>query len=47
MSKLLDTAISTIAYNASTTLDKKHGDKMPIHELLDNTASKISNPLNP
>lgn len=47
MSKLLDTAISAIAYNASATLDKKHGDKMPIHELLDNTASKISNPLNP
>lgn len=47
MSKLLDTAISAIAYNASATLDKKHGDKMPIHELLDNTASKISTPLNP
>jgi hypothetical protein len=46
MSKLLDTAISAIAYNASTTLDKKHGDKMPIHELLDTTASKIRNPLN-
>ena len=33
--QLLETVIKAIAFNASTTLDKKHGDKMPILELLE------------
>lgn len=33
MKRLLDAAIESVAYNASTTLDKKHGDKMPIQEV--------------
>lgn len=32
---LIDRAIDVIVYNASTTLDGKHGDKMPLHELAD------------
>jgi len=42
MSKLLDTAISVVAYNASETLDKKHGDKMPIHELAEKITESIT-----
>ena len=35
LQKLLITkAIDAIAYNASNTLDRKHGDKMPLHDLL-------------
>lgn len=33
MAKLLDTAISAVAFNASATLDGKHGDKIPIQEV--------------
>ena len=33
MKKLLDTTIEAIAFNASTTLDGKHGDKIPMQEL--------------
>ena len=32
---LIDRAIDVIAYNASTTLDGKHGDKMPAQEFVD------------
>jgi len=42
MSKLLDTAISVVAYNVSETLDKKHGDKMPIHELAEKITEAIT-----
>ena len=30
--QLLETAISAIAFNASSTLDKKHSGKLPIQE---------------
>lgn len=32
--KLLDTSIAAVAYNASETLDGKHGDNTPIEEIL-------------
>lgn len=32
---LLEKAIQAIAFNASETLDKKHGDKMPAHTAID------------
>ena len=33
--ELISKAIDCIAYNASTTLDGKHGDKLPSHQLLE------------
>lgn len=39
--KLLGAAIDAVASNASDTLDKKHGDKMPTHEGLDKTLSSL------
>lgn len=33
--KLISTAVDTVSFNASTTLDKKHGDKMPSHTAID------------
>ena len=33
--KLLESSIDTVSKNASETLDKKHGDKMPSHEILE------------
>jgi hypothetical protein len=42
--RLLETAILAIAFNASTTLDKKHGDKFPLQEVVENLA-KSANPL--
>lgn len=33
--QLLGSAISAIAFNASSTLDKRHGDKLPFHEAID------------
>lgn len=35
MLKLLENTIASVAFNASTTLDKKHGEKTPYHELLE------------
>lgn len=40
---LLTKSIETIAYNVSETLDKKHGDKMPIQEILENTTNGVRN----
>ena len=40
--ELIVKAIDAIAYNASQTLDKKHGDKMPVVDLADKTIEKIS-----
>ena len=34
LTKLLDSAIDTISDNASKTLDKKHGDKTPVQNLM-------------
>ena len=42
MKNLLDTAILAVAYNASKTLDKKHGDKMPVQEVAESIVGKIS-----
>jgi len=45
LSQLLEKAILAISYNASETLDKKHGDKMPMHtvvEKLVETADKLT-----
>ena len=35
MKDLLNTAIKAIAFNASDTLDNKHGDKVPLQELIE------------
>jgi hypothetical protein len=35
MNKLLSSAIEAVSKNASDTLDKKHGDKTPVHEGVD------------
>jgi hypothetical protein len=48
MKELLQNAIRAIAFNASTTLDGKHGDRVPVLEALDTLVNKgvlHSNPL--
>lgn len=42
MKQLLQTAIKAIEFNASTTLDGKHGDKIPLQELVEKAASSIN-----
>lgn len=41
MEKLLSSAIDAVSSNASETLDKKHGDKSPVHEGVDGFVSTI------
>ena len=41
MTQLLGSAINAVAKNASDTLDKKHGDKTPVHEGLDALISSM------
>ena len=41
MKKLLSSAIDAVSKNASDTLDKKHGDKSPMHEGVDGFLSAI------
>ena len=41
MKQLLETAIESIAFNASNTLDKKHGDKLPIQEIIKSDIDKV------
>jgi hypothetical protein len=41
MVQLLGSAINAISKNASDTLDKKHGDKTPVHECIDGLISSI------
>lgn len=41
MNKLLNSAIDAVSNNASDTLDKKHGDKTPIHEGVDGLISSM------
>ena len=43
--KLIESSINTIAYNASETLDGKHGDGTPLQEFIKNAneAKKIFN----
>jgi hypothetical protein len=41
ISKLLESAIDTIAFNASETLDKKHGEPSPINMGVDKVADAI------
>lgn len=40
MEKLLKSAIDTISNNASLTLDKKHGDSLPLTSLIERTVDK-------
>lgn len=42
LDKLLSSAIDTVAENASKTLDKKHGDKLPIQELAEKIVEQTS-----
>lgn len=39
--KLMDTAILAIAFNASETLDGKHGDKMPMEDIFSKALEKV------
>lgn len=41
MSKLLDSSIDTVSKNASESLDKKHGDKMPSIEVIEKSIEKL------
>jgi hypothetical protein len=41
MKKLLSSAIDAVSKNASDTLDKKHGDKTPVHEGVDGLISSM------
>ena len=41
MVKLLESAIDAVSKNASDTLDKKHGDKTPVHESVDGLINSI------
>lgn len=41
MTKLLSSAIDAISKNSSETLDNKHGDKLPTHEVLDNLVGSM------
>jgi hypothetical protein len=41
MNKLLSSAIGAVSKNASDTLDKKHGDKTPVHEGVDCLLEKM------
>jgi hypothetical protein len=41
MNKLLSSAIDAVSKNASDTLDKKHGDKTPMHEGVEGFLSSI------
>lgn len=41
LEKLLAAAINAVAANASDTLDKKHGDKTPTHEGVENTVRSL------
>lgn len=41
MNKLLSSAIDAVSKNASDTLDKKHGDKTPVHEGVDGLISSM------
>jgi hypothetical protein len=34
-------AVDAIAYNASTTLDGKHGDKMPVHDMVEKMVETV------
>jgi hypothetical protein len=43
MKKLLESTINTVTFNASSTLDKKHGDNMPMQEIVDKVLTKVSN----
>ena len=40
--KLIDTALDTVAKNASDTLDKNHGDKTPVHNSVEETITLVS-----
>lgn len=41
-SKLLAAAISTVEFNASTTLDGNHGEKIPFQEIIEKSVSAVT-----
>lgn len=41
MAKLIDSAINAVAHNASETLDGKHGEKMPIQEVVEKALEAV------
>lgn len=43
--KLMDRAIDVISYNASVTLDGKHDEKMPIHQMLSEVSKSFKSKL--
>ncbi|WP_162784999.1 hypothetical protein [Polynucleobacter necessarius] len=43
--KLMDRAIDVISYNASATLDGKHDEKMPIHQMLSEASQTFKSKL--
>ncbi|NOR68533.1 MAG: hypothetical protein GQ532_02350 [Methylomarinum sp.] len=43
MKHLLTTAIGAIAFNASSTLDKKHGDNTPVQEIIEKFIPYVDN----
>lgn len=42
LEKLLTAAIDAVSSNASSTLDKKHGDNSPVHEVVEKVINKIN-----
>lgn len=42
LEKLLSAAIDAVSSNASSTLDKKHGDNSPVHEVVEKVINKIN-----
>lgn len=41
LKSLITKAIDTIVYNAAETLDKGHGDKPPVHEVIEKTIDRL------
>ena len=41
LEKLLDSSINTVSYNASESLDKKHGDTTPMQETIKMTVEQV------
>lgn len=42
LQSLIQRSIDTIAFNAAETLDKRHGDKSPLHEVAEKTVSTVA-----
>ena len=44
--KLIESVIDAVAFNASVTLDKKHGDKVPLQEIAEKAVEKAAATVN-